>query len=324
MTQSHTNKIPKVSITVPVYNTSAYLDRCISSLVNQTLKELEIILVNDGSTDNSGDICDKWSQTDHRIKVLHQKNGGSSKARQTGLDNATGEYVIVCDSDDWVDKNAYEKAYQTAKDNDADIVFFGYVAEFPDGHSQQLIREFSDLNDIELTRNEIMSCSYYNSWNKLIRRSLFAKHNISYEPGINMGEDHLIFQKLMMVRPLKISSLPEALYHYRINSGGYTTSIKPDYIEQLIKVFEWDRSNLDTQYHAIALQNIAVKLAFESVRCESFNNHRFKEIIKDVPISYLYRSPRSIHKLIVLIAKIFGWRCGHWIYQKYYLHRLDR
>ena len=234
MTKLHMNNdSAKVSVTVPVYNTAKYLDRCLSSLIEQTLQDIEIVLVDDGSTDGSDSICDSWAERDNRIKVIHQRNGGLWKARQTGLENATGEFIIVCDSDDWVDTSAYEKAYTKAKAEDADIVIFGYVAEYNDGSSKENIRKFNDLTDIELTRDEIMRSSYYNSWNKLIRRSLFTTHNIYYEPGINMGEDHLILQKLLSIRPLKLCTVPEALYHYRINSGGYTTDIKPEYIHQL-------------------------------------------------------------------------------------------
>ena len=115
MTKLHMNNdSAKVSVTVPVYNTAKYLDRCLSSLIEQTLQDIEIVLVDDGSTDGSDSICDSWAERDNRIKVIHQRNGGLWKARQTGLENATGEFIIVCDSDDWVDTSAYEKAYTKA------------------------------------------------------------------------------------------------------------------------------------------------------------------------------------------------------------------
>ncbi len=318
MMKLHMNNPAKVSVTVPVYNTAQYLDRCLSSLVAQTLQDIEIVVVNDGSTDGSDKICDSWASRDRRIKVIHQRNGGLWKARQTGLENATGEYIIVCDSDDWVDKSTYEKAYTKAKTENTDIVIFGYIAEYPNGDSKECIRKFKDLTDIELTRNEIMRSSYYHSWNKLIRRSLFASHNICYEPGINMGEDQLILQKILSIRPLKVCCIPEALYHYRINSGGYTTTIKPEYIDQLIKVFEWDYTNLDKDYHSEALKQISANLAFESLRCLHFPSDKFKSITASLPTPYLYKSPRSPQKLMVLAAKIFGWRFGRWAYNNIY------
>lgn len=325
MTKLHmNNNSAKVSVTVPVYNTAKYLDRCLSSLIEQTLQDIEIVLVDDGSTDGSDSICDSWAERDNRIKVIHQCNGGLWKARQTGLENATGEFIIVCDSDDWVDTSAYEKAYTKAKAEDADIVIFGYVAEYNDGSSKENIRKFNDLTDIELTRDEIMRSSYYNSWNKLIRRSLFTTHNIYYEPGINMGEDHLILQKLLSIRPLKLCCVPEALYHYRINSGGYTTDIKPEYIHQLLKVYEWDYLNIDKAYHAEALRQMGANLAFESLRCHNFPSDKFKNITAGIPSSYLVSSPRSPQKLLVLAAKIFGWNFGRWSYKNIYQKRYTR
>lgn len=312
------NQQPKVSVTVPVYNTSRYLDICVTSLVNQTLRDIEIILVDDGSTDGSGEMCNLWSQKDPRIKVIHQKNGGTWQARQTGLNNASGEYLIVCDSDDWVETTAYEKAYNKAKEHDADLVFFGYNAEYPDGTSHICIRNFSDLNNIELTREEIMRYSYYHTWDKLIRRTLFIDNAINYEPGINMGEDHLILQKILFIRPLKIKSIPEALYHYRINSGGYTTHIKSEHIEQLINVLHWNQKHLDNRIYADVLAQKAINLAFESFRCENFSNRRFQNLLKEITISHLCRSPRSPQKLIVLIGKIWGWKLGHWTYKNIY------
>jgi glycosyltransferase involved in cell wall biosynthesis len=117
---------PKISIIVPLYNTERYLQRCFDSLVNQTLKEIEIILVNDGSTDNSSKICDEYAKRDRRIKVIHKENGGVSSARNTGMELASGEFLAFVDSDDYVTKEyigrmlEYYKIYP-----DADIVIFG-------------------------------------------------------------------------------------------------------------------------------------------------------------------------------------------------------
>src|SRR5574344_1424030 len=109
---------PKVSIIVPIYNVEKYLDRCMESLLNQTLKDIEIIMVDDGSPDNCPKMCDEYAKRDKRVKVIHKKNGGLGYARNSGLDIATGEYVAFVDSDDYVDVNMYETLYNFAKDND--------------------------------------------------------------------------------------------------------------------------------------------------------------------------------------------------------------
>lgn len=304
-----------ISVIVPVYNTSMYIDRCVESLVKQSLNEIEIILVDDGSTDGSGNICDRWGERDRRIKIIHQKNSGSAGARQIGLDNSIGEYIIICDSDDWVDTTAYEKAYKKAKEDCADIVFFGYVAEYNDGKSEAWNRKFTDLNNIELTRREIMNTSWFHSWDKLFKRSLFKDYNISYAKGINMGEDALILQKLLCIRPLKISWLEESLYHYRISTGGYTTQIKPTYINQLLFVYEWVKKNIDNTYHRDSLIKSASDISFESFRCNSFDTSQFHNIVAEIPITFLYSTPRSPQKLVTLIGKLFGWKIGKLAYK---------
>ena len=113
----------KVSIIIPVYNVESYLRRCLDSVVNQTLKDIEIILVNDGSTDGSLAICEEYAKNDDRIKIITRKNGGLSAARNTGLDNATSEYIGFIDSDDWVDTNFFENLYNTAIEKNCDVAF---------------------------------------------------------------------------------------------------------------------------------------------------------------------------------------------------------
>lgn len=113
---------PKISVIVPVYKCEAFLEEMLGSLIKQTLREIEIILVDDGSPDKSGEICDKVAKKDNRIIVIHQKNQGAGIARNAGLEKATGEYIGFCDSDDWVDLEMYEKMYEQARTNNADIV----------------------------------------------------------------------------------------------------------------------------------------------------------------------------------------------------------
>jgi glycosyltransferase involved in cell wall biosynthesis len=123
-------KNPTISVIVPVYNVEKYLDECIQSIVSQTFKDIEIILVNDGSTDSSGLICDQWMQKDERIKVIHKKNGGLSSARNAGIDAAQGKYIIFVDSDDyWIGTDSLAHLYDTAEKFDADVVRGEYIVE---------------------------------------------------------------------------------------------------------------------------------------------------------------------------------------------------
>lgn len=121
-----------VSVVVPVYNVKAYLEKCINSILNQTYENLEIIIVDDGSTDGSSDICDQFLKKDNRVFVIHKENGGVVSARQAGIDKAKGEYVIAIDSDDWIEPIMISELYTLAIENDADIVSSGYYRESGD------------------------------------------------------------------------------------------------------------------------------------------------------------------------------------------------
>ena len=118
-----------ISVIVPIYNVEKYLDRCLKSIINQTYKNLEIILIDDGSPDNCGTICDEYAKKDNRIKVVHKDNGGLVKARNTGLDIATGEYISFIDPDDWIELNMYEEMIKIADETNTDIVRCGYYRD---------------------------------------------------------------------------------------------------------------------------------------------------------------------------------------------------
>ena len=169
-----------ISIIVPVYNVEKYIKKCIDSIINQTYKNLEIILVDDGSPDNCGKICDEYAEKDKRIKVIHKENGGLSDARNAGIKIARGCYIGFVDSDDWIDKNMYEKLYKTLKEKDADIAccklirykntiekiskkFDGRIVEYD---QRQYIKKFFKIDSQE--------CVYY-AWNKLYKRQVIDK-----------------------------------------------------------------------------------------------------------------------------------------------------
>ena len=120
------NQQPKVSIVVPIYNVESYLERCIQTLLNQTLKDIEIILIDDGSPDHCPQICNEYAQKDSRIKVIHKKNAGLGYARNSGLEIARGKYLAFVDSDDYVEANMYEILYNKIKDSNSDVVFCNY------------------------------------------------------------------------------------------------------------------------------------------------------------------------------------------------------
>lgn len=131
--------IPLISVIVPVYQVESYLDRCICSIVEQTYENLEILLVDDGSTDRSGEICDVWAERDSRIRVIHKENGGLSDARNTGMAEATGELLGFVDSDDWIEANMYQLLYTRLAESDSDMAACGVIMDYEDGCPSRML-----------------------------------------------------------------------------------------------------------------------------------------------------------------------------------------
>ncbi len=237
------NMQPIVSVTVPVYNTFKYLRLCLDSLVAQTLDDIEFILVDDGSTDDSGAICDEYAAKDPRFRVIHQSNGGSAMARQAGLDASSGEFVIVCDSDDWVVPDMYEKLYRKAVETDGDIVLCGYFAEYSNEKSIPKQTIFKEKNGI-VDNFDLLSRGAGSSWVKLVRKSLFDKAGVYYEKGVNLSEDALIIFKLLKGQPTVVQ-IKEHLYHYRRLFGGesYTNNIKMTQNNHMRFKYDWLKAN---------------------------------------------------------------------------------
>ena len=170
----------KISIIIPVYNVEKYLDRCIKSVINQTLVDIEIILVNDGSTDSSGEMCDEYAKKDSRIKVIHKLNGGLSSARNEGLKYATAELVGFIDSDDWITVDMYEYLYNLQQNNNADIVSCSYLLakNYPTKLKNLKTKEFVFTRDEALNNYLKMGVferiNDYSAWKKIYKKELFS------------------------------------------------------------------------------------------------------------------------------------------------------
>ena len=213
------NQTPAVSIIVAVYKAENYLHRCVDSLLAQTFTDFEILLIDDGSPDRSGDICDEYARMDSRIRVFHKENGGVSSARQCGIDHAKGEYTIHADPDDWVEPTMLEELYKKAKEEDADMVICDYYSNSILGQkyiSQKptTLEPCVILHDIFLTLSVCV-------WNKLIKRH-FLK-NAGFPKGIDYGEDFIVCIQVLL-QPIKISYLDQAFYHYSQDDNPNTLS----------------------------------------------------------------------------------------------------
>lgn len=209
---------PTLSIIVPVYNAENYLRECINSIIDQQFSDYELILINDGSTDKSGIICEEYRLRDKRIKVAHFDNRGQSAARNSGIDMSTGEYIGFVDSDDWIDSKMYSRMIDQAVDSFADVVACNYFVMKKDG-------QFSAYNqnipqNIVFSRDQAMREIYHNKiltfslCNKIFHRKLF--NNIRLTEGI-IFEDQDISYKLLF-RANKVVYLHDSLYYYRYNN----------------------------------------------------------------------------------------------------------
>lgn len=204
-------KQPLVSVIVPVYKAENTIHRCVDSLLAQTLKEFEIILVDDGSPDRCGGICDDYARNDPRIKVVHQENMGVSAARQAGIDNATGEYTIHADPDDWVESTELEELYKKAKEDDADMVICDFYENDDVYHKQ----EPSSL-DSKVVLHEMFQQLHGSCCNKFVKRTCYSDYGVRFPQGIYCREDSYVVCALL-IHSIKVSYLPKAFYHYTVD-----------------------------------------------------------------------------------------------------------
>lgn len=210
---------PKISIIVPVYKVEPYLRKCLDSIIAQTYTNLEIILVNDGSPDNCGAICDEYAAKDTRIIVIHKENGGVSSARNMGLDVATGEYIGYVDSDDWIEPDMYEYLLGLAKTHDADVAQCGFWLE-EDG--QSLEQDVFPTDTTAFSGGAGFTCEDWDKFSygpccKLYRAAAVA--GVRYDTNYSYGED-FVYNIQVFLRPLKIVFGAKAKYHYLQRQGS--------------------------------------------------------------------------------------------------------
>ena len=234
----------KISIIIPVYKTEKYLKKCLDSILKQTYKNLEIILVDDGSPDSSGKICDEYAQKDKRIVVVHQKNFGVSYARNVGLNIATGEYVAFVDSDDWIDSNMYEVMLSQIKKNNFDIVRCSYLKEY-ESETQKVDHFYKENTEINLgeVRKNILKLLVTGKIHAylpllLIRKAIILDE-MRFNSFVSMRED-LIWLIAVLAKAKNISILTDTMYHYYQNENSATNSKRnrEKNIKDMIIVYE--------------------------------------------------------------------------------------
>lgn len=261
----------KVSIIIPVYNVEIYIEKCINSLINQTLKEIEFIFVNDGTKDNSVSIIKKYQKEDKRIKLIEKENGGQASARNLGLKYAKGEYIAFVDSDDYVKENMYELMYNKAKKNDLDIVMCNNFLVYKDK-----IEEFE--SNITTKKEEKIAPEKYiilspSPCNKIIKKEYLDKCKFLFPEGI-IYEDLASIPLLGLNQP-KIVYLNEPLYYY-VQSDTSTMRNKEykQKYEDIFKAIKYLYNNMiDKNYN----QELEYLLTYHYLYLGSLNFYKYKK-----------------------------------------------
>lgn len=229
-----------VSIIIPVYRVEKYLSRCIDSVINQSYENIEIILVDDGSPDNCGYICDEYAKRDSRVKVIHKENEGVCVARNLGINVSTGDYIFFVDSDDYISKEAISVLLKHVKQIDADITIGNYNI-FNQNNEVKQVNTFDEISlEKELLNSPQERYKYFfgNSfgiqvWNRLYKSSFIKKNNVMFEKQVYYGEDFLFNMKLFIRNP-KICLVDSTTYFYYQNSESITNSYKENLAEQYL------------------------------------------------------------------------------------------
>ncbi len=300
-----------ISIIVPVYNVEAYLPQCLDSLIKQTYQDLEIICVNDGSTDGSLEILHQYAAKDKRIKLITRENRGISASRNEGLENVSGEYVMFVDSDDWIDEQTCEKAIYAIQTNNCDLVLWSYIREFNDkslpnylydkvtawDESKKLCRRIVGPIDEELRTPQKLD-SYGTVWGKLYKRELIEQNtSIRFVDTAKIGTcEDILFNIAYSLRIEKGIYIPELLYHYR----KLTTSFTSKYRESLPA--QW--KNLYDEINDVLVKNNAYGFCKQAYHNRislgivglglnvTFSNYPFKkqiELVKQILSSSHYK-----------------------------------
>lgn len=261
--------LPKVSIVVPIYKVPEnFLVQCIESCIHQTLESVEIILVDDGSPDDCGKICDKYAQTDSRIKVIHKANGGLVSARNAGYDVAIGEWQMYVDGDDWLDLDCCEKLIQLIdKYPNVDVIFWKCVQELGSisipskwelpNSADEFLYEGNVCKDLA-RHTLIYKSGIATAYNKLIRSSFAKENNLKHDDSLRQGSEGLEFSFRVFHFANRALSINQCLYHYRYNADSISKKVdekNTDYLTDCFRVIEKDVKTLadDSKEYKVAL-----------------------------------------------------------------------
>lgn len=268
-----------ISVIIPVYNVEKYIDKCIQSVINQSMTDTEIILVDDGSTDKSLVKCKEWSQKDDRVRAIHQTNQGVSVARNRGIKESSGEWIAFIDSDDWIEPNYLEVLYKAAVRKNIDISICGFYFDYPDeivvrGHYEKDM-EFNRREEISQIQIQIfaknMSKIRNNSgdrigapWCKLFRSDFIKDNKLEFIPNLKRSQD-VVFNLFALEHAIKVIYTNQPLYHYRINPDSVCVKFSKTILTN-VNAYLNEMDAFITKYHE---NDIVFRDAFSTKVCTS-------------------------------------------------------
>ncbi len=254
--------MPKVSVIVPIYNVEKYLEKCINSLLSQTLEDIQIILVNDGSKDNSGNIAKEYEQNNKdRVIYVEKENGGLSDARNYGLKYATGDFIAFLDSDDYIEKNAYEEMYNKAIEENADYVECDFIWEFP--NKIRVDKQYPYKN-----KKEMLSFVRVVAWNKLIKRQLIIDNNLEFPKGLRYEDVEFTYKLIPFVN--KFTYVDKPFIHY-VQREGSIANVQNERTAEIFTVLDnviefYKKNNIYEKYRDELEYNYARYLLCSSLK----------------------------------------------------------
>ncbi len=304
-----------ISVIVPVYNVEKYINKCIESLANQTIENIEIILVDDGSTDSSGAICDEYENKYDNIKVIHKKNGGLSSARNVGIDNAKGEYLAFVDSDDWVDHNTYEHLYHLIKSGEYGFASFGFLEEFGTETEQSITDIKHKIYNQKELFSQILNDNSVAGYacNKLLKRCVVGDER--FDETLLSCED-IDFCVRIASKCKKVIHTESMFYHYRQRNdsmtGDFSYNVRKlsvikayENIMPIYKEYDFeDYYKLERNYLKIAL-NIKGRMILSKVKDDKITD-RLESIIREYYPKVLKNSNNSFKvKANIIFTNLF-------------------
>ena len=254
--------MPKVSVIVPIYNVEKYLEKCINSLLSQTLEDIQIILVNDGSKDNSGNIAKEFEKNNKdRVIYVEKENGGLSDARNYGLKYAIGDFVAFLDSDDYIEKNAYEEMYNKAIEEDADYVECDFIWEFP--NKIRVDKQYPYKN-----KKEMLSFVRVVAWNKLIRRQLITDNSLGFPKGLRYEDVEFTYKLIPFIN--KFAYVDKPFIHY-VQREGSIANVQNERTAEIFTILDnvigfYKKNNIYEEYRDELEYNYARYLLCSSLK----------------------------------------------------------